>query len=261
MADSTSAVAEFPRPDTTYVNVVLMIDPAWPYLGRFQSAMTALGFGWPTAGGFVDFMFVELDELTEDVQVNYATTDVLGRAESYKTYTGATNRTIPMTFHFHCQGFDTEVNPLDPATEIGNALLGSSFVESLAGDANDKSPYNEVVLPTRRIEVLKQPFQDTSTGLSYAPPPLLLAIGNLLLARVILTDVSVTWNAPFEPGTMYPHGSTVRCTFTVVRNEAVNSTTSSSPLVANSDADRISRFIDFPYLNINSSSGQSAATS
>lgn len=186
---ATTALTACPEADPNYVNVVLQIDPNWPRADKLGGSVQGL---------FRRMVFAFVDQteegFSENVGVSYASSDVVGRDEQYKTYTGTDNRTIPMSFRLVAQG-------------------------SVGDDGEETSPsLEEVVKPARWIESMQHAFADPTTGISYAPPPLLLTVGQLLAARVILTDCSVKWDAPFEPGTMLPHGATVQCTFTVVRN-------------------------------------------
>lgn len=236
--------ADFPEADPSYFNVTIQIDPTWIHVDEFRTALNK-------SLGYVDrdklvFVFSPMSEegLAENATVNYAPTDVLGRTEGYRTYIGNNSREIPMTFHFVYQGEAVSVDP-DPnedGTGTGNSDPDAGVVAA-------------VIEPTRWLDALRYPIQSYQTGLSIAPPPLLLQVGRLLLARVILSDYGYTWRGPFVPGTMYPSSSEVRCTFTVVRNipvaDQVGLNGSSDPNSGNNQAqadntvDQISRFVSF----------------
>jgi hypothetical protein len=115
---------------------------------------------------------------------NYADAEVVGRAEPYKTFTGTGSKEISITFNFKAQG--------------------------------EKSLQEEVTYPARFLDALKYPL--SSGRLSYPPPPCLLTIGALFIARVVITSADITWEAPFDPDTLLPHGASVPVTFTVVRS-------------------------------------------
>lgn len=168
--------------------VYLEIDPTW----------LAHNAGYPLSpmGKVLHFFFVDLEDgIEESVAVNYADFEIIGRAESYKSFIGAGNREFPLNFKFRVQGVDYA----DPVSAI----------------------YAEVMDPTLWLDGLKQPWTG-SDGLSHAPPPCILSLGNLFFGRVVVTDVQFTWQPPFEPDTFLPHGSDVACTFTVVREHIRN---------------------------------------
>lgn len=160
----------------------LMIDPVWR--SRFPD-------GWQSRLGPVLYpTFYNFDEgISESGGVNYADTDVVGRAEQIKSYVGSGNREIPLTFQFQAQGGS-----------------GRDGVETLN---------QEVVYPAKWLDALKHPY--IREDISHPPPPVLLRLGSLLQARCIATDVTVTWKAPFHPTAMLPYAAEVSCTFTVVR--------------------------------------------
>lgn len=144
----------------------------------------------------LNFAFLELEDgITESSSPEWNDTSVIGRAEAYKSYMGGSNKEIPLTFRFRAQmGTPDDAN--------AQALEGVG-------------PIPEVMFPVRWLEALKNPV--TRNGLSHAPPPLILTIGDLLVARCVMQNCEVTWEAPFEPVTMHPHGASVQCTFSVVR--------------------------------------------
>jgi len=147
-------------------------------------------------------LFTTLDEegITESLEANYADTDIVGRAEAYLTYTGTTNREIPLTFVFHAQ--------FDPIT-------------TSPGFRGRTGPMLEVVHKARWLESLKNPVIDIKNRLSHAPPPVILNVGDLIRnARCVVTEANPHWLGPFEPGSMLPHGVEVSVTFRVVRKPA-----------------------------------------
>lgn len=162
--------------------LTLEIDPTWEHKHLWQHPL-----GYKLA-----FTYVDLEEgFTESSSANYGDSEVLGRAEMYKTYTGTTNKEIPVTFRFQAQG-----------------AQGVDIAEACR---------REVILPARFLDALKYPVYGVDEGISHAPPPCLLKIGELLFARVIVTAADPVWNGPFHPETLLPMGATVATTFTVVR--------------------------------------------
>lgn len=197
MASSTDNL--FPDETDATVNVKVDIDPT------FGSNRVPLA-----AFGYLPFrmVFGPLSEegFSENAGTNYATGDVFGRAEGYMTYSGGSNMTIPLSWHF-------------AAADLTEATRNIRRVRALVS--------------------LKDPY-DGPFNLSIAPPPLLLTIGKLLAARVIMTEATVNWKGPFEPGSMIPHHAEVQTTFTVVRNIA----NQLEPQY--NDIDAVSQFIQFP---------------
>lgn len=201
---ASPGLSPFPMADETFVNVSLQIDPNWIHKGQRTGS---------TQGLFDKLVFAFVDQteegFTENSAVNYASSDVIGRDEQFKTYTGNENRVIPVTFRLMAQG------NLDQAGPIFEPAGGDTGLS----DAGDDTPsIVEVVKPARWIESLQHPIADPGTGLSYAPPPLILIIGQLLVARVVMSECSIKWDMPFRPGTMLPHGATLQCTFTMTRS-------------------------------------------
>jgi len=232
-----AALDPTPTPDPTYVNITLQIDPNWPHLTAFASQPIQLLFNSLT----VVFCTLGEEGLTEQATANYATSDVLGRAEQYKTFTGTGNREISMTFHFVTQGSASSGGSAYAENQNGNYVpAGTAGTQTSNGEyTGTGGPFLETVQPARWLESLKFPIPNSSVGLSYAPPPLILTVGKLLAARVALTEADIRWMPPFEPGTMYPFGAEVRCQFTVVR--AVTGYDA-----GNYAADTISQFLTFP---------------
>lgn len=174
--------------------LTLKIDPCWPqrllWLDKLPNFF----------GDRLSFTFVDLETgITENANVNYADQDVIGRAESYKTFVGQSNRELTIAFKFRVQGVLT--------SNVRGAIQ------------------QEVIEPARWLDSLQHPLFDRATGLSHAPPPLYLQIGRdpaLFSGRVIITAAPITWVAPFDPVTLQPHGADVNCTFQVVRRQIEN---------------------------------------
>jgi hypothetical protein len=161
----------------------IIIDPQWPLL-RFSTAWSS------PLGRELPFTFFETESgIQENAGVNYADTEIVGRAEAYKSYISTGNKEVPLTFHFHAQG-------LDGGMDVRKVL-----------DA-------EVVQPAKWLDALKYPA--IINGVSHAPPPCLLMLGELLTLRVVATEVSVQWMEPFDPDTLLPHYAVVTCVFTGV---------------------------------------------
>ena len=268
------AMSATPWPDSDYVNVSLQIDPNWAPLnsGSISSSLQA-SFKQPGTGGnspspaYMIFTYVEnLDDgLTEGVTANYATSDVVGRDEQYETYTGTTNRQISVTFILMAQGLTQRAkssgfvvqNQNDqlpgyvapPANTSPPSALSISAPVGSGMSSDDKICLNEVVYPARWIESLQHSIPDASTGLSYAPPPLILVVGNLLVARVVMTQCSIRWTGPWLPGSMLPQRAIVTCEFAAVRNALANEPqySSDSSLGALSNATpSYNLFVTFP---------------
>lgn len=168
----------------------LRIDPDWPRRKLW------LGLQNNTIGDKLVFTFFDFEEgIQEQAAVNYADIDVIGRAEVYKNFVGVSNREFSLNFKFQAQG-----------------VTSGNLVDVL--DA-------EVVQPAKWIDALKYPITDQA-GISHAPPPCLLQIGQLFHGRVIVTDASITWQHPFDPDTLMPYAAEVSTTLTVVRRRIQN---------------------------------------
>jgi len=151
-------------------------------------------FGWPANRGFeLPFLFMDLDQgVQENSDVTYASNEVVGRGEGYRSYLQTGNKEFPLVFKFQAQGLE------------GTRDLRSTLIK-------------EVREPALWLDALKYPWIGRD-GLSHSPPPVLIEIGDLLAARAICSSAEITWQAPFDPDTMLPHGAEVQCSFTVVRN-------------------------------------------
>lgn len=181
------------------VNVTVRVDGSSPTAGQF------VGQSQRTSTLSIPYLDNTADGFNENVAANYATTDVVGRAEQFKTFIGANNREIPLQFRFWCESGD----------------FGPDVME-----------------PVRWLESLTHPV-NANDGLSYPPPPVILQIGSLLVARCNVTDVNTRWGPPFEPGSMLPHGAECTVTFVVVRSVSNNGGGGTGQFSYN-------RFIQFP---------------
>lgn len=164
-------------PDQLGVN--LRVDPTWPYFKDWTAVSSR-------PQGTLFFTFIEVDEITESAAVNYSETEIIGRAESFLTYQGTANREITLPLGFRAQG-------------RGGVDLKTSIE-------------HEVMQPARWLDSLKYPFIDIQ-GISHAPPPLILTIGELLTMRCVLSAADIVWLAPFDPGSHLPLAATVAATF------------------------------------------------
>lgn len=153
----------------------LMIDPSWPHQALWNHPF----------GSILRFTYIDFEQgIQESVTPNWADTDVIGRAEPYKTFAGLPSREIQITFQFVNQ----------------------------TGNLNQ-----EVVLPARFLDALKYPVYSTQSGFSYPPPTCLLKIGDLLTARVVLTGGDLAWKGPVDVDTLLPYQCEFQATFAVVR--------------------------------------------
>lgn len=161
----------------------LRIDPTWDQYTEWVLAANPIG-------AQLNLTFMDLEGgITEDSKPNYAATDIIGRAEGFRTYMGTSNREISLIFQFVAQGIGSN--------DYYNALL------------------NEVQGPSRWLDSLKYPFVD-SQGISHAPPPCILTVGQLLLLPVIVEAATIKWMNGWDPNTMLPLASEVSCTFVAV---------------------------------------------
>jgi hypothetical protein len=167
--------------------VSVRIDPTWPHRRLWEEVWGSVF----DAKQRLAFSFFDTESgIEEQAEAQYADIDVLGRAEMYKTYTGTSNRTIPLTVQFQAQG--------------------------LNGANRRQAALDEVVNPAKWLDSLKYPVVDRRTGLSHAPPTLFLQIGQLYMGRVVATEVTIRWQSPFDPDTMFPQAAEVTCAFTEV---------------------------------------------
>lgn len=171
----------------------VMIDPTWPYYSQWVSRSPM--------GALMTATFIDLEGgIEESSSPQYSNTQVLGRPEDFKTYLGTSNRSVNLTFQFRAQG---------------RPSLGG-LVEGIY-DALDR----EVQKPARWLDSLKYPYVDAQ-GISHAPPPCILSIGQLLLLRVIASQITVRWLPPWDVKTHLPFAADVACTFEAVHQQLGN---------------------------------------
>lgn len=174
-----SGTSPYPPPLTSLLHV--SIDPTWYAVNRMR---------WNSPlGDKLPVTFLALDDgITEVSSVEYADTQVIGRAEVYKSYMGTGNREISLLFQFRAQG-----------------ISGVNLKQTIE---------KEVIAPARWLDALKYPV--IVGALSIAPPPVILVLGELLVLRCIATAVSLRWGPQFDPATMLPLSADVEVTFTAV---------------------------------------------
>lgn len=148
-----------------------------------------LGLWLHPLGTILKFTYVDWDSgVTESAAVNYGSTEIIGRAEGYRHWIATDNAQISITFRFQVQNEGRE------------AIL------------------DEVVRPARFLSQLKYPLYSQSSGLSVAPPHVILRIGDLLTARCLLTGGDIQWRTEtLDPATLLPMAATFPAVFTVVR--------------------------------------------
>jgi hypothetical protein len=164
----------------------LYIDPTWKYATDWGNAAQPIG------GNFNNFTFPDLEDgLTEESTANYATTDIVGRAEAFKTFVGTSNRQVGLLIKFFAQGL---------GVNAGNYYAALQ---------------KEVQQPVRWLDSLKFPFTDSS-GVSHGPPPCILMIGQLLFMRVIIEQATIKWMPGWDTNTMLAHAAEVQLQMTAV---------------------------------------------
>ncbi len=160
------------------------IDPEWPYRGAW------LSFGGHSQMSSFKPTFFDTENISEHAGVNYDQIQPIGRPEGFQVYHSNDNRTISMTFHLRMQG-------IQPG---GSVKLNASV---------------EVYQPAMWLESLKYPWVDAA-GISHAPPPVLLQLGNLTMVRAVVSNCEINWLPPYDPETFLPHGADVSMTFTAI---------------------------------------------
>lgn len=164
--------------------LTVAIDPNWPHRSLWQHPL----------GSILRVAFVGFEDgISESVTPAYVDTEVVGRAEAYKTWINNPNRSIPVTFVFRAQGID--------------------------GTTPEDVIQREVIQPARFLDALKYPVLNPQQGIVYAPPPVILRIGNLLTVRCVLTGGDIEWNfEAMDPDLLLPHGAKFSATFEVTRS-------------------------------------------
>jgi hypothetical protein len=173
-------------------------------------------------GRKLSFAFLDFEAgISENAPPQYADTDVVGRAEQYKTYVGTANREYNLTFKFQAQGLGqnagTPTASRDAAKNAGNGPEGNRAAAKVTRTALATILEQEVVNPALWLDALQQPVV-TPDGLSHAPPPVLVTVGRLIpTSRCIVLAAPPTWLQPFDPETLLPFAAEVGVTLTVVR--------------------------------------------
>lgn len=164
--------------------ITLSIDPNWPHRSLWQHPL----------GQVLRFTFVGFDDgISESVTPGYVDTEVVGRAEAYKSWINNPNRSIGVSFSFRAQGVD--------------------------GTTTQDVIEREVIQPARFLDALKYPLYNPQQDIVYSPPPVILRIGTLLTARCVLVGGDIEWQfEPMDPDLMLPHGAKFDATFEVVRS-------------------------------------------
>jgi hypothetical protein len=212
MADRTASIVP-PLGDLCTVE----IDPQWPHAQYFLEGNRI--------GRKLSFAFIDLEaDIQEESTPNYADTEVVGRAEQYKTFVGTGNREIPLTFRFQAQGLPQNTAGFDAIkTSIALQIAGGPG-RSVEVDAVSRAQLAilleaEVVNPALWLDALKYPVIGAG-DLAVAPPPVLLTVGRLIPStRCILTGGSPVWKPPYDPETLLPFAAEFSATFTVVRSD------------------------------------------
>lgn len=185
--------------------VRVAVDTVWPYASDWIAQADDRAYSAPCP-------YVDLSSITESSQPEYARVGILNRPEQILTYIGTSNREVSLTFHYVAES-GVEVSSANVASR---ALACKEFV----------------VKPSLWLDALKYPYVDPTTGITHAPPPVILVIGDLLSMRCVVTSCQVTWKAPwihnlYDAKDAVPSHSEVAITFTSVSNKIVG------PQVAN----------------------------
>jgi len=146
--------------------------------------------GFPAPAGFepINLTGLRTEALVENINATYASSSVIGRAEDYMSYTGTQNRRYPLT-------------------------------ASMA--ANDEAQARDMVRAIRTLQACCEPVRGEN-GFDFPPPPMIITIGTLAVARCVLESVQVTWGEVHEPGTLLPHHADLNLEFTVVRRASAS---------------------------------------
>lgn len=171
---------------------MLRVDTDW-YGNNRERWQQHIGSNFVDAPDILAFTFIDLENgFSDGITPNYSDTPVIGRAEAYKVFTSSSNREVSFTVQFQAQGLANVDEELSSATD------------------------REVMKPVRWLSALRQPIIDRSSGLSYAPPPVFLKIGNLYAMRAVVQNLDIQWNGPFDPETMQPMHADVTITLAAV---------------------------------------------
>jgi hypothetical protein len=180
-------------------NFYMEIAQDWPYRQQWIARAALEGLS-----GRINATFFDNDAgINETVGVNYADTNVIGRAEQYKQYVGTNNREVQLTLQFRAQG---------APTGSGTGFTTRDWL------------IQEVQNPVRWLDSLRFPYITENGGsrIAHAPPPIMLYIGELIAMRCLLTDAPIQWIGPWDTETLLPFGADVSCVFTAVSTEVSN---------------------------------------
>lgn len=191
------------------------IDPGWTHLPYWLEENRV--------GRKLSFAFLDFEaDISEESSPNYADTEVVGRAEQFKTFTGLSNREFQLTFKFQAQGLPQNTAGFEAVRGLIALQIAGGPGRSVEVDAVTRAQLatvleDEVVNPALWLDALKHPVIGAG-DLSHAPPPVLVTVGRLIpSSRCLLTGGSPIWKPPFDPETLLPFGAEFAATFTVVR--------------------------------------------
>lgn len=198
-----------PRATAKMVNISVAVDTV-TYdddlvdLWKAKYSPSGMHSYWPLS---LVWPHVELESgITESADVQYQTTDVPMRIEPFQSYTGSGPRSVEL------------VLPLRAYLDTSDGYLNDGNSDNVM-----ESDYTEIMFRARWLESFKHPVLNRTTGIAYAPPPVILTIGRLFLGRCIVTSCNPQWDGPFTTAvgeadnSMLPHGATLNAGFTVVR--------------------------------------------
>ncbi len=213
----------------------VQIDPTWPYIHLWGE-----GDGFSQAPTKLSVTFMDLEEgISEQAQANYADQDIIGRAESIKTYISTSSREVPLTFRFRAQGLIGTDNgervggsSLSGFGDVQNALRvnsnGVAARDDTAASGLSLILEKEVRAPALWLDALQYPVIDEA-GISHGPPPVILTIGQLLMMRCVVTSCAINWESSFDPETMLPFGASVSVSFSATHTRVGNRSFKAGP--------------------------------
>lgn len=144
--------------------------------------------------GYSALYFTGFDPaIAEGIQAQYATADVVGRAESYLTYTGTANRELSLSLECHAQ------TPQEMSDMYDAVRILQSLCEPIPGDK----------------------------GFDYAPPPVIVTVGRLLTMRAVVESVTPTWGPNYDEN-LRPIGCTIAIQFKCVRKVSASNSSGTS---------------------------------
>ena len=133
--------------------------------------------------------------IVEVAGMNYAQDEVQGRVEPFVTGISGSPHTFSLTLQ-----------------AVAQYPTGASAVDSQMPQ-DDLDP----VYQARWFQQLSQPLYDANNDQNIEPPPVLVQIGNLLVARCIVTHCDIQWMSPYQPWTMQPAQAVINLSFMVQR--------------------------------------------